>query len=264
MRRLTTIVAFAAVALLVLAPVASAQTMQLSGDLNALNDSGAQARATLSLEGTSLTVDVEGSGFAPNAPHAQHIHGELGQPSACPTMDADSDGDGFVSTAEGVPTYGGIQQSLTVEGDTSPDSGLAVDRFPVADAEGNLSYTRTFEIPQGVADDLANLHVVVHGIDIDGSGTYDGDKPSSLDPNLPFEATVPAVCGTLAAAPSGVIDTGYGGAATDVTDTDQTTGLWLAAATGLGVLATPFLARRRAATARTITETSANRGEAGS
>ena len=262
MRRLTALVAFAAAALLVLAPAASAQTMQLSGDLAALNDSGAQARATMSLEGTSLTVNVEGSGFAPNAPHAQHIHGELGQPSACPTMDADTDGDGFVSTVEGVPTSGPIQQSLTVEGDTSPDSGLAVERFPVADAAGNLSYTRTFEIPQGVAADLANLHVVVHGIDIDGSGTYDGDKPSSLDPNLPFEATVPAVCGTLAVSPTGVIDTGYGGAATDATDTNQAAGLWLAAIAGLGVVATPFL-RRRAATAAT-TETSAHRGETGS
>ena len=49
---------------------------------------------------------------------------------------ADGDRDGFISVAEGVPFYGSIAQSLTTDGDTSPSSALALDRYPVADDDG--------------------------------------------------------------------------------------------------------------------------------
>jgi hypothetical protein len=95
-----------------------------------------------------------------------------------------------------VPSYGTIQGSLTTDGDTSPASALAVDRFPVADEDGNLSYSRTFEVSDEIVDAIDNLHVVVHGIDVNGDGGYDmGAGPSPLDPALPLEATVPALCG---------------------------------------------------------------------
>ena len=61
MRRLTTTVALAAVALLAMAATASAQSMTLTGTLDELNDSGAAATTTMSLDGTSLTVAVEGT-----------------------------------------------------------------------------------------------------------------------------------------------------------------------------------------------------------
>ena len=41
--------------------------------------------------------------------------------------EADTNEDGFISTAEGVPFYGGIVHSLTTDGDVSPDSALALD-----------------------------------------------------------------------------------------------------------------------------------------
>jgi hypothetical protein len=43
---------------------------------------------------------------------------------------------------------------------------------------------------------------------------YDGKTKSDLDPKLPTEATDPAICGALSAAPAGGADTGFGGAAT--------------------------------------------------
>ena len=44
--------------------------------LNEMNDSGSTAEATLTaLDNGSLHVQIEGSGFTANAPHAQHIHG---------------------------------------------------------------------------------------------------------------------------------------------------------------------------------------------
>lgn len=59
--------------------------------------------------------------------------------------------------------------------------------------------------------------VVVHGVDHNDSGKYDGDVESDLDPTLPTEATDPAICGVLAAAPAGGADTGFGGTASDLT-----------------------------------------------
>ena len=54
--------------------------------------------------------------------------------------------------------------------------------------------------------------VVVHGVDHNHDGKYDGAKKSDLDPSLPTEATDPAICGSLLAAPSGGAATGAGGA----------------------------------------------------
>ena len=123
----------------------------------------------------------------------------------------DKDGDGFVSVTEGAPFYGDIGASLTTEGDTSPDSGLAVDRFPT---DGDESYSRTFEVSEDVAkafeDGTAVL--VLHGVDKDGSGTYDGDVMSDLDPSLPMEATAPAACGAFTAAQMGTAPEGGVGA----------------------------------------------------
>lgn len=111
--------------------------------------------------------------------------------------EADTDKDGFISVAEGVPLYGGIEVSLTKTGDTSPDSALALSRFPVADTDGDYSYERTFTVSDTVRDSIADGHIVVHGIDIDESGEYDGAKESSIAPGVPFETTVPTACGLI-------------------------------------------------------------------
>lgn len=154
-----------------------------------------------------VIVTIDASGLAPNLPHAQHIHVPGGEDGgefvrgACPTIADDGNGDGLVDTLEGVPAYGGVKQSLTTSGDTGPGSALAVDRFPVADADGNLTYERTFTpTDDRVHEQLGDVEVVVHGIDLDGSGAYDGDAESSLtagNPDLfvPLEATIPVLCG---------------------------------------------------------------------
>lgn len=203
-----------------LAPSAHAQEaggQMLQANLTEQNDSGAMATATVTVNGSQMTVDIEGSGFTPGeAPHAQHIHGVLGKNSTCPTEAQDTDGDGIVTTSEGQATYGPILVSLTTEGDMDATaSALAVDRMPVADAEGNLDYNRTFEVPSTVGDDIDALHIVQHGVDFDDSGAYDGDRMSDLDPSLPAEATDPASCGELVAMPAGGVQTGGGGTATD-------------------------------------------------
>jgi len=183
---------------LVLAQAALAQEL-FQAELDPLNNSGASGTADLALEGNQLTTDIASEGLAPNLPHAQHIHGLEQAMSECPTILNDQNGDNLVNTSEGQPSYGPILTSFTTEGDTSPDSGLAVDRFPVANEDGTLTYGRTFEVPPNVAERLGEFAVVQHGIDLNGNGIYDFDAAgaSDLDPNVPQEATIPANCGTI-------------------------------------------------------------------
>ncbi len=186
----------ASVAYLSLAPAAFAQEELFQAELDPLNNSGASGTADLALDGDQLAVGIASEGLAPNLPHAQHIHGLEQAMSECPTILNDQDGDNLVSTPEGEPSYGPILTSLTTEGDTSPESALAVDRFPVADEDGTLTYGRTFGVPSNVAERLEDFAVVQHGIDLNGNGVYDG-AASPLDPSVPFEATIPANCGPI-------------------------------------------------------------------
>ena len=185
-------------AYLSLTPAAFAQDL-FQAELEPLNNSGASGTANLGLEGDQLTTDIASQGLAPNLPHAQHIHGLEQAISECPSLAADQNGDGLVNTTEGQPSYGPILTSFTTEGDTSPDSGLAVDRFPVANEDGTLTYDRTFGVPTNVADRLGEFAIVQHGVDLNGNGVYDEEAagPSDLDPSLPQEATIPANCGVI-------------------------------------------------------------------
>ena len=190
----------AAVGSLILASAAFAQQGQqtFAAQLAPLNGSGASGTATVTVTGNQATVNIQSAGLAPGQPHAQHIH--IGGQFICAPPSADIDRSGAVSSAEGEPFIGPIQVSLTTWGDVSAASALAVQRFPVANADGSLVYSRTFTLPAGItAADLEGGSIEQHGIDFNANGVYDFNAGvSSLDPSLPFEATVPAVCGELA------------------------------------------------------------------
>lgn len=157
----------------------------------------------------SLHVKIDGTGFTPNQPHGQHLHGDAhgSMKFRCPTPDADKNGDGQVATEEGVPMYGGVIVSLTTKGDTSAKSGLALDRFPAADADadGSLHYDRTIpasQVDHAIIENLQHLHIVQHGLDVNGNNKYDlealGESvfAKSLGVNgVPEEGTNPATCG---------------------------------------------------------------------
>ncbi|MCZ2860905.1 hypothetical protein [Blastococcus sp. VKM Ac-2987] len=216
-------------------------------DLGAVNQSGVSGTGMVTLDGNTATVMVEATGLLAGSPHAQHFHiGALGE---CPTDDLsdDADGDGFVSVSEAAKYYGAIGSSLTTTGDTSPDSGLAVDRFPTAEG-GSVSYERTFEVSDDVhkAFEDGTAVLVLHGIDKDGSGAYDGDVMSDLDPSLPMEATAPAACGALNAAqmgtaPAGGAETGAG----DTAGIENQAAIGIAALAAVGAAATGAVAYRR-------------------
>ena len=247
--RLATLAATAALVGLPLAAgpaVANAQDGgELTAELSQLNDSGASGTAWAKVDGTMVEISLETQGLLDGAPHAQHIH--IGGQNVCPANDQEGKGfEGALQTSDGVPQYGDIAVTLTKEpGKTGAEHGLDVDNFP---ATASYSYSRTIEVSEEVAQQIANGDgvIVVHGVDHDGSGKYDGDTKSDLDPALPSEATDPAACGELNAAqmdmPHGGVETG--GA--------NTSGIEYPAALALGTLALGlggiglFAARRRA------------------
>lgn len=235
---------------------ASAAEGAAEGDVNAnlapvaLNGVAGSGTAMASVRGTTLTVTMAAEGLLPDAPHAAHIHFAAEARNECPAATDDANGDGTLNTTEGGPAYGGIVVSLTTTGDTSPASGLAVDRFGTAPG-GQLTYQRgdiTVDpaVAQAIVDGKAV--VVVHGVDHDGNGAYSGETMSDLDPSLPTEATDPALCGVLTAAPTGSVAAGAGGTA----DAGAQDGMLLLGggllAAGIGAGA--FAARRARATVR--------------
>jgi hypothetical protein len=167
-------------------------------DLNPLNHSHAHGHAVLQKDGRMLDTKIVTTDTAPGLPHAQHIHGMAQAISECPTLAADTNDDGLINTAEGLPSYGPIQVSLTTRGDTSPSSALAVNRFPTANSNGLLRYDRDLSVSRKVARNLGKFAIVQHGVDLNHNGRYDFSAgPSELDPSLPQEATIPANCGVI-------------------------------------------------------------------
>jgi hypothetical protein len=175
------------------------QGEHFKAELKPLNRSGAEGHAILEKEGKKkLETEIHSHGMAAKLPHAQHIHGFKQALSECPTLAASGD-DNLITTVEGLPSYGPIQVSLTTRGDTSPNSALAVDRFPVANAKGSVHYERTFSVASNVAKNLGKKVIVQHGVDLNDNGRYDfkAAGKSELDPSLPQEATLPATCGVI-------------------------------------------------------------------
>ncbi|KQU67644.1 hypothetical protein ASD62_14510 [Phycicoccus sp. Root563] len=182
----------------------------------ALNGVKGSGTAMVTVNGTRIDVTMAANGLLPDAPHAAHIHFGADARHECPVAGDDAKGDGTINTTDGGPAYGPIVVSLTKTGDTSPKSGLAVDRFDTAPG-GKINYERgSINVSSGVAQAITEgkAVVVVHGVDHNNDGKYDGTTKSDLDPSLPTEATDPAICGVLNAAPAGGMDTGAGGTST--------------------------------------------------
>jgi hypothetical protein len=218
--------------------------------VNPVDGSG---QGMVEISGTTLSFTLAAQGLA-DGPHAAHIHFGEDARNECPTaadnnaapLNGETNEHEHFTTTEGAPAYGEIVVSLTKTGDTSPDSGLAVDRFA---AGTEFEYSRgDVQVTEELAQDILSGKsvVVIHGVDYDGDGTLSAGERgvSDLDPSLPGEATDPALCGVLNASqmsstPQGGVETGAG----------STTGVENAGLIGVGALATvggaALLARRR-------------------
>jgi hypothetical protein len=254
MMRKRFVLAVAALALLA-APAPALADESVHVRLLELNRSGASGTAVLTaLPGGDLRVRITAGGLVPGAVHVQHLHGSVdGMDFHCPPPSADRDGDGWISTEEGLPSYGAIFVALTTQGDVSRASGIAMDRMPVADASGAVRYDRTIaaaDLPVGTVEHLKDLHVVQHGLDANGNGEYDlralGESTLARSAGLsgiPQEATHPATCGMIAGAAAGSVP--VGGVATG--DGSSAASPWPAfgALALVGALGAVLFARRR-------------------
>jgi hypothetical protein len=183
--------------------------------LTALNHASGSGMLTLTLNGSSATINEHWSGLAASFggapyPHVQHIHG--GAMGTCPTMAADKNADGVVSTTEGAPSYGGIVTTLSTSGDTSPAAGTDLK---VAPAGGSTDYSRTISLDSATvqAINAGTAVIVVHGLDPATLSKKAQAEKSDLVPSLPLAATSPALCGALSAMPAGGPQTGTGSTA---------------------------------------------------
>ena len=180
------------------ADVYRAQLQAVPHDRAADSGSDVTGTARLVYQGDGrLSVRVTVRGASPNLPHLMHIHGTEQARAECPTL-IDAPGgvdDRLIETVDGLDRYGPIQVTFATRGDTSPASGLALDRAPVANRNGTVQYSRTVTIPVPIGARLDDMHVVVHGEDLDDDGMYDPGPITAL--GAPLEAELPVACGEI-------------------------------------------------------------------
>ena len=104
----------------------------------------------------------------------------------CPGPTRDTSGDGLISVAEGAVDYGPVLVHLTTAGPTQ--APVTFTDYPLADADGTISYRRTFPATVDHHRMAGRVQVVVHGIDLDGDGTVGAG----------LETSIPALCGGAA------------------------------------------------------------------
>ena len=203
LRGLTLASALAGATILAAGPVQAAP-MLYEAILAPLSNSGVSGLARLSQDGTMLTVNIMASGLTPNQTHVQHIHGRLddaGNPikSVTPTLAQDTDGDGFIELAEGVPSYGPVILNFNTP------SG----QFPTA-PNGVVNFTQTYDLSnspsfaQGFTmEDLLPLtlrEIVLHGALLD-SQTGLGFGPNEANGIAGYKAALPVAAGEIRAVP---------------------------------------------------------------
>jgi serine/threonine protein kinase len=164
------------------------------------NRVNADGNATVHLNKQNVaTVSLRAAGLLDAAPHAMHIH--AGGKGECPPVSAAHDHNGHlaISTTDGVPFYGHPLVALTNSGDTSPASILEFQRFPKT---SRIVYSRRIRLPAETAALVREnkASIIVHGIDYNGNGVYDGTLGNSeLNASMPGETTAPGLCGHLTA-----------------------------------------------------------------
>ena len=183
---------------------APAQTTQPAGTstytatFTPLNNSNVAGTADLTLNGSTLTVNLNATGLEPSQNHPQHIHGFADNtPSQIPafppdpTVDTNANGllddpeaelfvgppilglTGTNSTGNANPTGSGEPGGVGLPSVTPTD-------YPAADAAGNINYSGTFTVDSTLFADLTLRTLEIHGLTV--NGTYDATLPVAAAP----------------------------------------------------------------------------------
>lgn len=138
-------------------------------DFDELNNSGVKAQATLQVLDGNLVVTLDAVGRVPQHIHPQHIHGFTTKASSCPTAANDTNHDGIITFAEGLPAFGPVQVDL--------------QPYPTpTNTAGATHYHVTFIASQVPFDpsELTQKTMVLHGDFVGGS--YDASLPVACGP----------------------------------------------------------------------------------
>jgi hypothetical protein len=200
----------------------------------------------VSVTGTTAEVKIQVNGLVDGAPHAQTIR--IDAQGLCPPA---AGGSPSISITDGEPFYGTVGASLTTDGDSSPAAAVALGQFPSA---GSYTYSRTIELDPAVVGAFRSGTAVllVQGVDHNSNGSYDDVLGASeIDPNVPVEATDPALCGVLTASqmsgmPAGGVQTG-GGSTAGVEDPGLLIGGGAAVLFGAALFGGALIGRRKLA-----------------
>lgn len=174
-------------------------------ELEALNSSVTEAvpmgTAILTLEGDTMTIEVEAENLPAGMMHLQHYHGFVdGTQAECPTAEADTNADGITDLIE-TEAVSGI--TLVPFHDDPASLTLIAETYPEADEEGRYTYSQTVDLAalrQALQDEhgieelgLDERVVYIHGVP---EGTELPDTVQSL-PDVPAHVTLPIACGLL-------------------------------------------------------------------
>jgi hypothetical protein len=173
----------------------------------ALNGSGVTGGAILAFDDDTdtLTVAISAQGLEANQTHIQHIHGfPNGMDAKTPTMAQDTDKDGYIELAEGVPTYGPVLLNLSTNHDNTSggDNGHShsgpAPGFPTS-PDGKIWFVESYQLtstsPLGTDPMLALREVIIHGMSVPagpGAGT-----PGEVNGMAGYKLALPIASGEI-------------------------------------------------------------------
>jgi len=146
-----------------------------STSLQSLNDSGVKGKATATLAGRHLTLDIRATGMEPNRTHDQDLQGFPRRPreAACPTDEQDRDRSGLLEAGE--------------EESRSGRRILALEPYPTVESDGRLDYRLTFTVDPDAVEPMDSRVLVLRGMSTESGGSPTDDYAPSL----------PVACGTF-------------------------------------------------------------------